>query len=75
MATMATLPSMFQEKSTTLWVDLKALMRRNHHHHGQHAAHTLTQEGGPCHTGYAHLETGHEQDVHADVDRDETARK
>ena len=29
MATMATLPSMFQEKSTTLWVDLKALMRWN----------------------------------------------
>ena len=38
-----------------------------HHHHGQHAAHALAQEGGPCHTGYAHLETGHEQDIHADV--------
>ena len=38
-----------------------------HHHHGQHAADTLTQEGSPCHTGNAHLETCHEQDVHADV--------
>ena len=38
-----------------------------HHHHGQHAADTLTQEGSPCHTGDAHLETGDEQDVHADV--------
>ena len=38
-----------------------------HHHHGQHAADTLTQEGSPCHTGNAHLETGDEQDVHADV--------
>ena len=38
-----------------------------HHHHGQHAADTLTQEGSPCHTGNAHLETGDEQDVHADI--------
>ena len=38
-----------------------------HHHHGQHTADTLTQEGSPCHTGDAHLETGDEQDVHADV--------
>ena len=38
-----------------------------HHHHGQHAADTLTQEGSPCHTGNAHLKTGHEQDIHADV--------
>ena len=27
----------------------------------------LAQEGGPGHTGHAHLETGHEQNVHADV--------
>ena len=38
-----------------------------HHHHSQHAADTLTQEGSPCHTGNAHLETGYEQDIHADV--------
>ena len=38
-----------------------------HHHHGQHTADALAQEGGPGHTGHAHLETGHEQDVHADV--------
>ncbi len=25
-----------------------------HHHHGQHAAHALAQEGGPCHTGVSH---------------------
>ena len=38
-----------------------------HHHHGQHTADALAQEGGPGHTGHAHLEAGHEQNVHADV--------
>ena len=46
-----------------------------HHHHGQHAAHTLAQEGRPGHTGHTHVEPGHEQDVHADVGQGRDCQK
>ena len=75
MATMATLPSMFQEKSTTLWVDLKAPMRRN-------TTTMASTQLTPWHRKVAHatpatpiLKPATNRISTPMLDRDETARK